>query len=98
MAEKLSREDILAALDALDGWRHDEARGALVRTLEFRDFSEAFGFMARVALAAEKAGHHPEWSNVYRRVEIALSTHDVGGISDRDVALAGTIDRLVRGA
>ena len=98
MVEKLAHEDILASLNALDGWQHDEARNALVRRLEFRDFSEAFGFMARVALAAEKADHHPEWTNVYKRVEIVLTTHEAGGVSGRDVALAGAIDRLVRGS
>lgn len=94
MVEKLGREAIAASIRTLKDWTHDEERGALVRTFEFSDFSEAFGFMARVALAAEKAGHHPEWSNVYKRVEIALSTHDAGGISERDVALAGKIDKL----
>ena len=81
-----------AALAGLDGWIYDaEARG-IRRTFRFADFAEAFGFMSRVAILAEKADHHPEWFNVYNRVEILLTTHDAGGLSARDVALATAID------
>ena len=92
--EPLSEEDRAEALDTLDEWDYDEARDAIVRSFTFADFSEAFGFMARVALLAEKADHHPEWSNVWNRVDIALTTHDAGGLSHKDVALAEAIDGL----
>lgn len=93
---KLSDDEITARLAALPGW--DYRDGALKRTLEFADFVEAFGFLSRVALLAEKADHHPELRNVYRRVELALSSHDVGGVSERDFALAKRIDALRSGA
>ena len=93
--EPLSDDDRAEALDTLDEWDYDEARDAITRTFTFADFSEAFGFMARVALLAEKADHHPEWSNVYNRVDVLLTTHDAGGLSARDVALAKAIDALV---
>ena len=94
MAEKLDTAAIDAAVARLDGWQYDRQRNALVRRFEFSDFSAAFGFMTRVALAAEKRDHHPEWSNVYKRVEIALTTHSAGGISALDVELAAAIDAL----
>ena len=72
-----------------------QGRDAIQRRFRFRDFSEAWGFMARAALLAEKADHHPEWSNVYNRVDVVLTTHDAGGLSARDVALAAAMDRLV---
>jgi len=75
-------------------WQLDPQRPALQRSLRFRDFSQAFAFMTRVALAAERHQHHPEWSNVYQRVDIVLTTHDAGGITERDFALAAAIDRL----
>jgi 4a-hydroxytetrahydrobiopterin dehydratase len=93
--EPLSEEDRAEALDALDEWDYDEARDAITRTITFADFSEAFAFMTRVALLAEKADHHPEWSNVWNRVEILLTTHDAGGLSHRDVDMAEAIDGLV---
>lgn len=93
--EQLSDEDRAEALDTLDEWDYDEARDAITRSFTFADFSEAFGFMARVALLAEKADHHPEWSNVWNRVDIALTTHDAGGLSHKDVALAEAIDGLL---
>ena len=93
--EPLSDEDRAEALDTLDQWDFDEARDAITRRFTFADFSEAFGFMTRVALLAEKADHHPEWSNVWNRVDIALTTHDAGGLSHKDVALAEEIDGLV---
>jgi 4a-hydroxytetrahydrobiopterin dehydratase len=79
----------------LPGWRPLEGRDAIHRRFVFRDFSEAFGFMARVALLAEKHDHHPEWSNVWNRVDIVLTTHDAGGLTERDVALARAIDALI---
>jgi len=93
--EQLSEEERADALDVLDEWDYDEARDAITRTFTFDDFSEAFAFMTRVALIAEKADHHPEWSNVWNRVEILLTTHDAGGLSHRDVTMAGAIDALV---
>lgn len=79
---------------ALPAWRLVEGRDAIARSYRFKDFSEAWGFMARVALLAEAQDHHPEWSNVWNRVEIVLSTHDAGGLSARDVRLAKAIDAL----
>ncbi len=78
----------------LPDWRLAEGRDALVRSFKFKDFVEAFGFMAQIAILAEKMDHHPEWSNVYNRVEILLTTHDCDGLSARDVTLAQAIDRL----
>ena len=80
------------ALDGLAEWDYDEARDAISRRFIFADFSEAFAFMARVALLAEKMDHHPEWSNVYNRVDILLTTHDAGGLSTRDVVMAEAIE------
>jgi 4a-hydroxytetrahydrobiopterin dehydratase len=82
------------ALAALPGWTEADGRDAIRKEFRFKDFSEAFGFMARVALAAEKMDHHPEWSNVYDRVDIVLASHDIGGVSERDIKLAVTIDKL----
>ncbi len=93
--EQLSDEDRAEALDALDEWDYDEGRDAITRKFLFADFSEAFSFMTRVALLAEKADHHPEWSNVWNRVEILLTTHDAGGLSQRDVDMAEAIDLLL---
>jgi 4a-hydroxytetrahydrobiopterin dehydratase len=90
----LKADEREAALGELELWRYDAARDALVRDFRFADFGTAFGFMTRVALLAEKAGHHPEWSNVYNRVSIALRTHDDDGVSEKDVALAKAIDAL----
>jgi len=92
--EQLNEEERAAALDALDEWDFDEARDAITRSFTFADFSEAFAFMTRVALLAEKADHHPEWSNVWNRVDILLTTHDAGGLSQRDVDMAEAIDLL----
>jgi 4a-hydroxytetrahydrobiopterin dehydratase len=88
MAERLSRDARLAALKELKGWAEVPGRDAISRSFVFKDFNEAFGFMARVALAAEKADHHPEWRNVYKTVEVVLSTHDAGGVTARDIDLA----------
>jgi 4a-hydroxytetrahydrobiopterin dehydratase len=88
MTDRLSKEARTAALKELKGWAEVPDRDAIARTFIFKDFNEAFGFMARVALAAEKADHHPEWRNVYKTVEVILSTHDAGGVTARDVDLA----------
>ena len=95
MVEQLNEDQRAAALDRLGEWDYDDARDALTRSFLFADFSEAFAFMARVALLAEKADHHPEWSNVYNRVDILLTTHDAGGLSERDVRMAEAIDLLL---
>ena len=85
------------ALAGLDGWRAAEGRDALVKTFRFKDFNAAFGFMTRVALLAEKMDHHPEWSNVYNRVDVLLATHEAGGVTERDVAMARFMDAAARG-
>jgi 4a-hydroxytetrahydrobiopterin dehydratase len=89
---RLEGEERARALEELSGWALDETRDAIARRFRFRDFQEAFSFMTRVALAAEKADHHPEWTNVWNRVDILLTTHDAGGLTDKDVALARVID------
>ena len=94
---KLTADERAAALAKLPGWRAVEGRDAIEKTFVFADFGEAFGFMARVALAAEKMDHHPEWSNVYKRVTVVLSTHEAGGLTGRDVALAEAMDRIADG-
>ena len=91
---RLAGDERKQALASLDGWSEAGGRDAIARTFKFRNFSEAFGFMARVALAAEKMDHHPDWKNVYDTVDIELSSHDLGGVSERDIKLAGIIDRL----
>jgi len=95
MIEPLSEAERADALDGLPEWDYDEARDAITRSLVFADFVEAFGFMTQVALIAEKANHHPEWSNVYNRVEVLLTTHDAGGLSPRDIEMAEAIDAIV---
>jgi 4a-hydroxytetrahydrobiopterin dehydratase len=93
--KKLDPTEVAALSQTLPGWHHDPQRGGtLRRDFVFEDFVQAFGFMAQVALAAEKQDHHPEWSNVYNRVSITWTTHDVQGLSTRDVALAQATDRL----
>jgi 4a-hydroxytetrahydrobiopterin dehydratase len=95
MIEALSEAERAEALDGLPDWDYDEARDAITRSVVFADFVEAFGFMTQVALMAEKADHHPEWKNVYNRVEILLTTHDAGGLSPRDIEMAEAIDAIV---
>jgi 4a-hydroxytetrahydrobiopterin dehydratase len=82
-------------MDAPSGWSFEDGDKALVRTVKFKDFSEAFGFLTRVALYAEKADHHPEFTNVWNRVDFRLTSHDAGGVTERDIALAETINRLL---
>ncbi len=86
-----------AALARLDGWRAAEGRDAIVKEFRFKDFNAAFAFMTRVALHAEKHDHHPEWSNVYNRVDVTLTTHDAGGVTDKDVELAHFMDQAASG-
>ena len=95
-ARKLTQEERDEALATLTGW--SEARGgdAIARSFEFEDFSEAWAFMSRIALEAEKADHHPEWSNVWNKVDIELTTHDAGGVSQRDIDLAARIGELLK--
>lgn len=94
MAAQLSDERKAALADELPGWSMVPDRDAIRRTFTFSDFNRAFGFMTRVALAAEKMDHHPEWSNVWNKVEITLTSHDAGGLSERDVKLARRIDEI----
>lgn len=96
MAQKFSPEAAKKALSILDGWTAVPGREAIEKTFTFRNFSEAWGFMSRVALEAEKLNHHPEWSNVWSKVHVVLSTHDVGGLSELDVRLAAAIDAVAR--
>jgi 4a-hydroxytetrahydrobiopterin dehydratase len=95
MVERLTGNARKAALAKLDGWSEVEGRDAISRTFIFADFNEAFGFMTRAALVAEKLDHHPEWFNVFDKVEVTLATHDAGGVTERDVALAEAMNRLV---
>jgi 4a-hydroxytetrahydrobiopterin dehydratase len=94
---RLTDEEREAALGELPGWRFDGEAGAIRRSFRFADFSAAFAFMTRVAMAAEKADHHPDWSNSWSRVDIALSTHDASGLTARDIELAKIIDALAGG-
>ena len=82
------------ALAELNGWSFDEGRNGIAKSFKFADFGEAFAFMTRIALEAEKADHHPEWSNVWNRVDILLSTHSAGGVTAKDVALAARIEAI----
>ena len=91
---RLTNDECERALTGLPGWRWDGEAGAIRQTFRFADFSAAFGFMTRVAMAAEKADHHPDWSNSWNRVEIALSTHSAGGLTALDIEMARTIDAL----
>lgn len=94
MPTPLNEADRAQALADLADWHPVEGRDAIHRTFTFKDFNEAFGFMARVALEAEKADHHPEWANVYRTVDVTLSTHDAGGLTAKDIALAQTMNAI----
>ena len=94
MVEKLNSAERRQAMTRLKGWKKVRNRDAIHKEFRFKDFNEAFGFMSRVALMAEKMDHHPEWFNVYNRVDITLTTHDAGGMSERDVTLARFIDSI----
>jgi 4a-hydroxytetrahydrobiopterin dehydratase len=95
MPEKLTDKARETALSELNGWIFDENAGAISHDFKFKDFSEAFGFMTRVALLAQAADHHPDWSNAYNKVRITLSTHEAGGLTKNDTGLAKAIDRLI---
>ena len=94
MPGKLSTEARKTALQALPGWAEVSGRDAIARTFVFKDFNEAFGFMSRVALVAEKRDHHPEWRNVYKTVDVVLSTHDAGGVTAKDIDLAKAMNAI----
>jgi 4a-hydroxytetrahydrobiopterin dehydratase len=94
MAQKLTAEARKAALAKLADWSEVSGRDAISRKFTFKDFNQAFGFMTRAALVAEKMDHHPEWLNVYKTVEVTLSTHDAGGVTELDVKLAEAMDRI----
>jgi len=94
MVGKLSGAARMKALGELRGWTKTRGRDAIEKTYLFKDFNEAFGFMTRVALAADKADHHPEWFNVYNKVHVVLTTHDAKGLSERDVTMAKFMDRI----
>jgi 4a-hydroxytetrahydrobiopterin dehydratase len=96
MAERLSAEMRKSALQTLPGWVETPGREAIGRTFAFKDFNEAFGFMARAALVAEKNDHHPEWRNVYKTVEVVLATHDAGGVTSRDIELAKAMNAIAK--
>lgn len=96
MADKLTGEARKSALAKIPSWTELMERDAIFKKFTFRDFSEAFGFMVRAALIAEKRDHHPEWLNVYRTVEVTLSTHDAGGLTEKDIALAQAMDKLAQ--
>ena len=98
MMHALSPDEITAALSQLPAWTYDAQRSAISKTFVFADFNAAFGFMSRIALYAEAHNHHPEWFNVWNRVEVTLTTHDVRGLSPRDVAMAQWMDALYASA
>ena len=94
MMERLSTDGRTIALKELAGWSEAVGRDAITRTFTFKDFNEAFGFMARVALVAEKRDHHPEWRNVYKTGEVVLTTHDADGVTEKDIDLARAMDAI----
>ena len=94
MANKLAGEARKQALQGLKDWHELPGRDAIQKKFVFKDFNEAFGFMSRAALVAEKQDHHPEWRNVYKTVEVVLATHDAGGITERDIALAKSMNAI----
>lgn len=94
MAQKLDSAARKSALAKLNGWSDVSGRDAITKKFTFKNFNEAFGFMSRVALVAEKMDHHPEWSNVYKTVDVTLSTHDAGGLTELDVKLAEAMDKI----
>ena len=94
MVDLLSGADRAKALAGLDGWHDVEGRDALAKTYKFKDFNAAFGWMTRAAMIAEQLNHHPEWFNVWNRVEVTLATHEAGGVTQRDIELASRMDGL----
>lgn len=96
MAERLSSEARKQALGGLAGWAETQGREAIAKTFTFKDFNEAFGFMTRAALVAEKMDHHPEWRNVYKTVEVVLATHDAGGVTALDIELAKAMNAIAK--
>jgi 4a-hydroxytetrahydrobiopterin dehydratase len=94
MSGRLIGDSRKSALAGLKGWSEATGRDAITKKFVFKDFNQAFGFMTRAALVAEKMDHHPEWFNVYKTVEVTLSTHDAGGLTDRDVKLAEAMDKI----
>lgn len=94
MVERLTTEARKSELKGLPGWADVQGRDAIARTFVFQDFNEAFGFMTRAALAAEKQDHHPEWRNVYKTVDVVLATHDAGGVTARDIKLAKAMNAI----
>ena len=94
MTQKLSGEARKSALERLKGWSEVSGRDAISKKFVFADFNQAFGFMTRAALVAEKLDHHPEWFNVYKTVEVTLSTHAAGGVTDLDIKLAEVMDKI----
>ncbi|OAE96784.1 4a-hydroxytetrahydrobiopterin dehydratase [Bradyrhizobium centrolobii] len=96
MAERLSAEARRQALTGIPGWVEVGGREAIGKTFVFKDFNEAFGFMTRAALVAEKMDHHPEWRNVYKTVEVVLATHDAGGVTALDIELAKTMNAIAK--
>jgi 4a-hydroxytetrahydrobiopterin dehydratase len=94
MREKLTPEARRAALTKLPGWRDVAGRDAIAKTFTFKDFNAAFAFMTRVALLAEKIDHHPEWSNVYKTVDVTLASHDAGGVTERDIRMAEAMEKF----
>ncbi len=96
MAQRLTSEARKSALAELPGWAEASGREAIARTFVFKDFNEAFGFMSRAALVAEKHDHHPEWRNVYKTVDVVLATHDAGGVTAKDIELATAMNAIAR--
>ncbi|HTK85625.1 MAG TPA: 4a-hydroxytetrahydrobiopterin dehydratase [Patescibacteria group bacterium] len=94
MAEKLGEDTVNKEMEKLAGWSRVPNRSAISKTFQFKSFSQAWAFMSRVALLAEKMNHHPEWFNVYNRVDVTLSTHDAGGLSELDFKMAEKMDRF----
>jgi 4a-hydroxytetrahydrobiopterin dehydratase len=96
MTKKLDAASRAKAFAELPDWREVAGRDAIAKKFTFRDFNEAFAFMTRVAMVAEKMDHHPEWANVYRTVEVTLATHDAGGVTEKDIAMAMAMDGFTK--
>src|ERR1700719_1448461 len=97
MAQKLTEDARKSTVARLNGWAETAGRDAITKKFVFKDFNQAFGFMTRAALVAEKMDHHPEWFNVYKTVEVTLATHDAGGVTELDVKLAQAMDKIAGG-